>query len=313
MGDRTVDVISVSTIEDLTKLYIDGVFGRDNWIVLGGGSNTIFVTEAIEKVIQLNLKSISTNGTRITSQAGVIWDDLVQYTVMHGMWGIENLALIPGTVGAAPIQNIGAYGTELANTLISVTYFDTHNGKLVTITSNQCKLGYRDSIFKHELKGRAIIIECCLELSNIPIPRLDYHGVQDALHNQEPTLDAIYNAICSIRRTKLADPKVTPNCGSFFKNPVISTDLAEQLRQEYPSIPLYSFQDNYKTSAAWCIDQLDLKGYKLGGVQVLYSQPLVLTNTGNASTDDLISMIQHIQRSVFAKYGISLESEVNLV
>jgi UDP-N-acetylmuramate dehydrogenase len=320
MGETPLTLYKPSTVVELQELIQMGVFKSTDCMVQGEGSNTIFVDTKITTIVRYSskeIKKITETDTDIlyTVGAGLNWDEFVRFAVSQGLWGIENLALIPGTVGASPVQNIGAYGSELKDTLESVEYIDLVSGEQKILKALECKLGYRNSIFKQELKNKTCIVSVTFRLSKIPKPNIGYKDVEKYMadHNLQPTLSTIYDAICSIRKSKLADPLITPNCGSFFKNPVINLEKKNKLIVKYPTSPIYPYQHHFKISAAWCIDQCGLKGYTLGGVRVLESQPLVLTNYNNATPKELLETIDHIKVTVHSRFGILLEEEVNLV
>lgn len=316
IGEGLTTVHIAENKDDLVQLFQAGFFHKP-FVLIGGGSNTIFVNNHPTLLQYTNADCIEiTQGdsVQLTIGAGMSWHSLVEYTVKKGLWGLENLALIPGTVGASPVQNIGAYGTELSHTLSEVEYFDYTTGSFHILSKDECRFGYRDSVFKHELKNKAIITNITLRLSSRPQPILTYPTLADYLQNvPQPNQKNIFDAVIAIRSSKLPDPKTTPNCGSFFKNPVITKQKADALLAQYASLPLYNFGSQYKTSAAWLIDQAALKGYTYNGITVHHQQPLVLVNSGNASPEALLTMKEHIVTTVYQKFGITLETEVNLL
>lgn len=313
----TTEVYEAETPQDLEQLYNEKFF-ENSWILLGGGSNTVFQSVP-QRVLKINfntltVKEFNKEYVLVCVGAGYNWHQLVTLTVEKGWWGLENLALIPGTTGAAPVQNIGAYGQEVRNTIDSVVYFSIETGELITLTSEQCQFEYRDSIFKHALKNKAIIVEVIFRLSLQPTPILTYPALQEKLSIlHQVTQKDIFDTVVAIRSQKLADPAVQPNCGSFFKNPIINKKTALQLKEAYPDIPLHMHGDHFKTSAAWLIDNAGLKGIERNGIRIHDKQPLVLINTGSATPEALESMVQLIQETVEKRFQIQLEREVNIV
>ena len=250
------------------------------------------------------------------ADAGVEWDDLVEWAVERGLWGIENLSLIPGKAGAAPVQNIGAYGCEAKDVIERVHMFCTDNRSAMVIDAGHCCFGYRESIFKHELRGRVIITAVDIRLSHTPRPRLGYGDVEREVEARGGvTLRNIREAICAIRRAKLPDPKVTGNAGSFFKNPVVDECVARQLQAQWPDMPVYpaaGCAGRVKLAAGWLIDKAGLKGYKCGRVGVHERQALVLVNLGGATGGEVIDFAHTVQMRVHEKFGIEIDTEVNI-
>jgi UDP-N-acetylmuramate dehydrogenase len=297
--------------------------------VLGGGSNLLFNGDFPGLVIHINTRGIAVvsedeNTILITAQAGEPWDPFVEYTIRQGWSGLEQLSLIPGTVGAAPIQNIGAYGCEAKETIESVHYVDIKKGSHHTLSNSECQFGYRDSIFKGELKGRFMITEVTFRLKKIdhlppvPVHQLHYKDLVHELLSQNitfPTPQEIRDAVVTIRRAKLPDPSILGNAGSFFKNPVIPMERAEGLKERFPQMPLYAdtIPGMGKVSAAWLIDQCGWKGFRDGDAGVHDRQPLVLVNYGNATAEELLDLAGKIRQSVLEKFGIQLEMEVGVV
>ena len=252
----------------------------------------------------------------LRADAGVEWDDLVEWAVERGLWGIENLSLIPGKAGAAPVQNIGAYGCEAKDVIERVHMFCTDNRSAMVIDAGHCCFGYRESIFKHELRGRVIITAVDIRLSRTPRPRLGYGDVEREVEARGGvTLRNIREAICAIRRAKLPDPKVTGNAGSFFKNPVVDECVARQLQAQWPDMPVYpaaGCAGKVKLAAGWLIDKTGLKGYKRGRVGVHERQALVLVNLGGATGGEVIDFAHTVQMRVHEKFGIEIDTEVNI-
>lgn len=289
--------------------------------ILGGGSN-ILLTKDVDSLILhsciegMKTKNISST-TIVTVNGGVEWHSLVKYCVENSLGGIENLALIPGFVGAAPIQNIGAYGVEIADVLESVTLLDLDSLELYTLTNSECKFGYRDSIFKRSLAGKVLIVSVSLRLTNTNHQiNYSYKDVALELELQSvttPTISDIFSAVVSVRKRKLPDPNVLGNAGSFFKNPVISKSLLEEIQQYFPSIPSYKYDDeNVKVAAAFLIEKVGMKGYRSNDVGTHIHQPLVLVNYGNGTGGEVLELAHTIIEKVKSTFGIILQTEVNI-
>ncbi len=289
--------------------------------ILGGGSN-ILLTQPVAGLVLLNrLKGIEQlredeHAVWLEVQSGEVWHDLVLYALDHNLSGIENLALIPGTVGAAPIQNIGAYGVEACETIESVTGWHWDEQCFITLTNEQCRFGYRDSIFKHELKGKIFITSVTFRLRKQPDFRISYGAIAQELEKMkivDLSARTIANAVIAIRRSKLPDPAVTGNAGSFFKNPVVSAALFRTLREQYPAMPSYPVSDTtVKVPAGWLIETAGWKGYRNGDVGVHEKQALVLANYGRAGGNDIRRLSEDIISSVQERFGIMLEREVQI-
>ncbi|HET8572319.1 MAG TPA: UDP-N-acetylmuramate dehydrogenase [Edaphocola sp.] len=318
---RNASAMSLITHEDqLAELpgheeYQQGI------LVLGGGSNFLFTTDVREWVIRNNIK-----GKRIIDEdkdfvwveagGGEVWHNFVLYTVQSGFGGLENLSLIPGKVGAAPVQNIGAYGAEIKDTLFRVKAWDLQQ-KCFRIFSNiDCRLGYRDSIFKNQYKGRFMITSVIFQLRKKPVFNIEYGGIRKELEVmglKELSLKAVSDAVTRIRRSKLPDPAVVGNAGSFFKNPVISSDRFGRLESRFPEIPFYETgAGQYKIPAAWLIEQCGWKGFRDGNIGVHPRQALVLVNYGGGNGKSIYDLSQKIILSVSEKFGILLEREVQV-
>lgn len=300
------------------------IFGKlapERWMVLSGGNNILFTKDYDGTLLTpcgRDIEIRSDDGTEVTVdvEAGVEWDDLVAWAVDNGLWGIENLSLIPGKVGAAPVQNIGAYGAEAKDTIGSVTMYFPEQGNFVTLAAEHCAFGYRESVFKHTLRGRVIITSVEFRLSRTPHPNLGYGDVvREVEARGGATLRNIRDAICSIRRAKLPDPAVTGNAGSFFKNPVVDIAVAERLQAEYPGMPMYPVAESgkVKLAAGWLIDKAGMKGHREGHVGVHDRQALVLINTGGATGAEVIEFAHKVQRRVHEKFCIEIDTEVNII
>ncbi len=301
--------------------------------VMGGGSNLLFTGDFPGTVVHLGSSSIETVGedpsegtVTVKASAGVVFDDLCAWAAERGLWGLENLSLIPGEVGASAVQNIGAYGVEAKDVILSVHVFDRETSSFEDIGCSLCGYGYRASNFKTVWKGRYVVTGVTFTLSSIPCPKLDYGGVRKAVaqrYGEDCTLtpSMVRDTVISIRREKLPDPKETGSAGSFFCNPVISREHFHRIEKEAKSdngedysVPHYEVGDMVKVPAAWMIDQCGFKGKTLGGAQVYPKQPLVIVNaTGEASPSEIIALEKEVIERVKAKYGIELHPEVEHV
>jgi UDP-N-acetylmuramate dehydrogenase len=281
----------------------------------------VLLTSAIKGTVILNrIKGITVvkedaNETWLRAGAGEVWHDLVLHAIGNNLGGIENLALIPGTVGAAPIQNIGAYGVEVKDTITEVECWHWEEKKLVTFSNEDCRFGYRDSVFKHSLKGKVVVTAVTFRLSKQPVLHIDYGAIRDELKAMElePSVQSIAQAVINIRRSKLPDPAVIGNAGSFFKNPTISRDAFAGLQARYPAIPSFPASEGLvKIPAGWLIEQCGWKGYRSGNAGVHAKQALVLVNYGNATGREIWGLSDAVLHSVNETFGIELEREVQV-
>jgi UDP-N-acetylmuramate dehydrogenase len=253
------------------------------------------------------------DSTVLIASAGEVWDDMVAESVTRNLWGIENLSLIPGTVGAAPFQNIGAYGRELADVFLSLLAYDIQNCDVVELGKEQCRFGYRDSLFKQK-PGRYTILSVKIKLSSVYAPNLSYKPLDSLVGKQGLSPADVRYLVVETRQSKLPDWKEHSNAGSFFKNPVVTTKQGEALRVSYPEIPLHEVPGGYKVPAAWLIEHVaSMKGVNHGDVGTWPMQPLVLVNYGKATADDIDTFAREIRGVIFEKTGIRLEQEVNRV
>lgn len=318
VDQRAARLVEFETAEDLRTFFAAGIPGR--WTVLAGGNNILF-TENYDGVLltpaarQIALVSDDGDEVRLRVDAGVEWDDLVEWAVQRGLWGIENLSLIPGKAGAAPVQNIGAYGCEAKDAIRRVEMYCVETGTVLTLDAAHCGFGYRESVFKHDLKGRVIITAVEIALSHTPRPRLGYGDVEREVEARGgATLRNIREAICSIRRAKLPDPAVLGNAGSFFKNPVVEASVAENLLKAYPDMPHYPAPEGReKLAAGWLIDRAGMKGHRAGNVGVHERQALVIVNHGGATGGEVIAFARTVQARVREKFGIEIDTEVNIL
>ena len=289
-------------------------------LVIGGGSNLLLTRDIDALVLHMASRGrrvLSDDGERIVveAEAGEPWHPFVQWTLAQGYCGLENLSLIPGTVGAAPMQNVGAYGVEIKDVFVGLTALDRETGELRDFGLAECAFGYRDSLFKRN-PGRWLILRVRFALSRTLQAHLDYGPVRQRLAEQgvtEPTAQAISEAICSIRREKLPDPAELGNAGSFFKNPVVSVELVERIRAQYPGVVAYPQADGQvKLAAGWLIEQAGWKGHREGDAGVHRLQSLVLVNYGQASGAQMHALARRIQADILERFGVELEMEPNL-
>lgn len=313
-------LIHYQTENELVELIQSGVLQHEKVLHIGGGSNLLFLNDYDGIILHSELNFISVKNETdehilIEVGAGVIWDDFVAYAVEKGWGGIENLSLIPGEVGASAIQNIGAYGVEVCDTITEVHTINLLSGEKRIFSTNECKYDYRESIFKKSLKGQFAITSVLFELSKKPNYKLDYqHLEEQVLKNGALSLQNIRQTIIAVRESKLPDPKVAGNAGSFFMNPVISRTQFEQIHSNYPEIPHYFINpETEKIPAAWLIDQCGWKGKTVGKAGVHDKQALVLVNRGGATGFEIAHLASLIQQSVNEKFGIELTAEVNFI
>lgn len=312
------DVVYVAALKELVEALL---YARKETLkvhVIGEGTNTFFGTNISGILfIKMGIKGISYeekgNTFFITAYAGEAWDDIVAFSVHKNLWGIENLSCIPGSVGAAPVQNIGAYGIELSNTLVFVSAIDMQTFDIVEISKDACSFGYRDSLFK-QYPDRYVIISITLALSLAPKPVLTYKPLDTLKEKQNITTQEVRNLVEVIRKSKLPDYHIFPNVGSFFKNPKVMKREGEVLRATFPEIPLIEVEGGYKIPAAWLIEHIaEAKGIRDGDIGTWPNQPLVIVNYGNASAEDLVIFSKGIVDVIRAKTGIVMEREVNYI
>ncbi|HBX66964.1 MAG: UDP-N-acetylenolpyruvoylglucosamine reductase [Balneola sp.] len=313
--------VSVSSTEELRSVIADSELKNLDKFVLGGGSNVLFVDDFDGLIIQMDMKGknvVEENADSILLKigAGENWHELVMYCVEKGWGGIENLSLIPGSVGAAPIQNIGAYGVELEEVFEELTAVQVETGEERIFSKAECAFGYRDSIFKNKEKGNYIITHLTLRLQKSPSVNTSYRALSEKLAEEgitNPGIQDISKAVIEIRQSKLPDPAEIGNTGSFFKNPVLPKSEFEELQKNHPDIPHYPSGEDVKVPAAWLIDQCGWKGKRFGDAGVHKMQALVIVNYGNATGNDIWSLATRIQKSVKETFGVALTPEVNIV
>lgn len=308
---------AVTQVSDLLSITRSSAYQGLPFLVLGEGSNVLF-TDDFDGVVILNqLKGIDIqeddSAWHLHVAAGESWHELVTFTLEQGMAGMENLALIPGCCGSAPIQNIGAYGVEFEQLCAYVDVLQLSSGASQRLSKDECQFGYRDSIFKHQYQHDYVITAVGLRLPKQWKP-VAHYGELAKLTGDKLTPMAIFTMVCDMRKRKLPDPKQEGNAGSFFKNPLISASQAERLLVDFPHAPLYlQHSGEYKVAAGWLIDQCGLKGYQIGQARVHPHQALVLVNTGNACAHDVLCLAQHVRQSVFARFSVWLDPEVRFI
>jgi UDP-N-acetylmuramate dehydrogenase len=312
--DATTPVIYYPKNEQELQLLASVTRGR--FYILGEGSNTLFVEDIMPVIIKPEFLGIIVHETKdfyeVNAACGENWHDLVCFCINQGINGLENLALIPGSVGAAPVQNIGAYGVEVADFIERVTWFDFTDNKAQQFTKTQCQFDYRNSVFKLDLKNKGIITDITLRFTKNWQAKLSYQGLNGL--PKDCSAKDIMQAVIKIRNSKLPDPKIIPNAGSFFKNPVISAEQFLLLQRNHPEIPHYP-QDNgkVKLAAGWLIEKSALKGFQMNGAAVHDKQALVLTNFDSARGSDIKSLAIYIQKTVFERFAIYLQPEVRML
>jgi UDP-N-acetylmuramate dehydrogenase len=312
----------VRSEEQLKKILSSHEFHSVKKLIIGGGSNILLTNNFDGIVLKISIPDIEIifedeNYAFVKAGAGVIWHDLVLYCVERNLGGIENLSLIPGTVGAAPIQNIGAYGQELKDVFENLEGISIENQNKKIFHKNECRFGYRDSIFKQGLKNKFIITTVTLKLSKNPKVNIDYGNVKDELKNSgitSPGIKEVSEIICRIRLNKLPDPAKIGNAGSFFKNPEIMAEKFSSLKKEFPNIIGYSLGDGkVKVPAGWLIENCGWKGKVVGNTGAHAKQALVLVNYGNATGEEILNLSSEIKKSVMEKFKIELNEEVNII
>lgn len=310
--------VNLASDEALIQALVQARALNQPIMVLGGGSN-IVLRENFPGVVM----HLCSKGKRVLEEthdfvvleveAGESWSELVEYTLGQGFYGLENLSLIPGTVGAAPIQNIGAYGVELKDVFTELKAINIASGLPVTFTADSCQFGYRDSVFKQKLKDQYIITRVCFKLTKNPQVNLTYPALQQYFKDADVTTLSplqVSEAVISIRQSKLPDPKVIPNAGSFFKNPIVSLASCQQLRTSFPAMVAYPIDEHWvKLAAGWLIDNAGWRGREFAGARMHSEQALVLTNPNKLAGDHLLALAQEVVQSVQQKFGVTLEME----
>ena len=310
--------IAVHSVEELAALYRDQVLATMPRLILGAGSNILFMRDFPGLVLHMCMKGKSTsfddkNQILVTAAAGENWHEFVLWTLDNGWGGLENLSFIPGTVGAAPIQNIGAYGAEVKNFIHSLRVFDFCTGQILHFTNSDCQFAYRDSFFRQQGTNRYVIVDVTFALARMWLPNLSFGEVADVLASQgitTPSPREIAQAITAIRERKLPNPAHIGNAGSFFKNPTVSELFFLELKTIHPDMPGFRQADgSFRIAAGWLIDQCGWRGRTTGNAGVYEHQALVLVNSGGARPDEIIAMAKAIRQDVWDRFGIWLEAE----
>ncbi|MCX7880001.1 MAG: UDP-N-acetylmuramate dehydrogenase [Ignavibacteria bacterium] len=314
--------VEINNEQQIHSLLESEVSKKNKKFILGEGSNVLFIEDFEGIVIRLtnNNVQVISNGkweASLLVGAGVSWAELVQQTLKRGFFGLENLAQIPGSVGGAIVQNIGAYGVEIEEFVTEVRGFNIEKWSYEKLERKECRFGYRSSIFKTELKDKFIISSVVLKLSKIPKPNLSHDELKKKVKVFpffRPTPKKIYTAVCNLRSSKLPDPSVLPNCGSFFKNPVIDEEEFLRIKENNSNIPYYRTKNGkYKIPAGWLIEQLGWKGKRIGKVGTYEHHSLVIVNYGTSSGKEILDFARMLRNEVFAKFKILLENEVVIV
>jgi len=320
--------VEVKNEEDLKDLFNSVEFKNNEKLFLGGGSNILFTKDFDGIVILNKLKGIeilreNNEEVLLKAMGGELWNDFVNFAVINNYWGVENLSLIPGSVGATPVQNIGAYGVEVKDIIENVEAYDINTGEKSIFNNKECEFGYRDSVFKNKLKDKYFISAVIFKLSKIPNLNIEYKILKDYLEKNKIKVKSskdISNAIAEIRKSKLPDPRILSNAGSFFKNVYVDNKKLEKLKEKYPDISFFEEDGRIKIPAGWLIEQCgprqggaSWKGYRQGNVGVHDKQALVLVNYDGATGKEILDLANQIINSVFEKFGVRLVSEVNIV
>lgn len=314
--------VTVKTVEEVQVLCTAFNLAERKKLVLGGGSNLLLTQDFDGMAVQIDLKGMDKireddDFVWIKAMSGEAWHNLVMFSVNNAWYGLENLSLIPGCVGAAPMQNIGAYGAEIKDTFEELFAVEIESGKLVKFTNAECKFGYRESIFKNEVKDKYIIVSVTFKLQKQGKLNVQYGAIQETLQAKgivSPSIKEVSDAVIAIRSAKLPDPKVLGNSGSFFKNPEINASEYELLKAKYPTIPGYPLPNNLvKVPAGWLIEYCGFKGKRIGNTGAHKDQALVLVNYGEATGNEIYAMAMLIQETVKNTFGIHISPEVNII
>lgn len=318
--------VQINSVEELQEVLRSKQWQNTPKLIVGGGSNLLFTRHFDGLVIKMSIQGIEVveeneESVWVRSGAGENWHELVMYCIEHGWGGVENLSLIPGTVGAAPMQNIGAYGVEIKDVFESLEAINSTTGDLRVFTGEECKFGYRESVFKNIYKGQYIITSVVFKLSKKPVINTSYGAIESTLIQRlgedalkQANIRDVSEAVMHIRRSKLPDPSLIGNAGSFFKNPIITQAQFEKLKQTHQSVPNYPLSDQeVKIPAGWLIEQAGWKGKRFGSVGVHEQQALVLVNHGGATGESVKKLALDIQASVKEKFGVEIEPEVNMI
>ena len=312
----------INSIEDFKTLVGENIYQQNQKLILGGGSNILFTKDYHGLVIKNNLKGISIvkdekEYALVEVAAGEVWHDLVLWSIEQGLNGLENLSLIPGCVGASPMQNIGAYGVEIKDVFESLEAYTMDKAEPKIFYKKDCEFGYRESVFKNKFKNKFLITSVTFHLSKVEKANTSYGAINTELKQMgvlNPKASDISNAVIKIRQSKLPDPKITGNAGSFFKNPEVSSEFHHQLKIKFENLVSYALPNgNYKLAAGWLIEHCGLKGFELNGAAVHQLQALVLINKNNANGQSVLDLSTVVMKKVDDLFGVELEREVNIV
>ena len=318
---KAKEFVAAHTVKELSTILLENK--NKTKFILGGGSNMLLTKDIDALVIHIDLKgkkiiSEDSDFVWVESNAGENWHEFVLWTIDQNFGGLENMSLIPGNVGTTPVQNIGAYGTEIKDTIISCDAINIETQEMKTFTKEDCHFGYRESVFKHDVKDQFIITSVLFKLtkSNHKI-NISYGDITKELeknHISTPTLKDVSNAVIAIRQSKLPDPKVLGNSGSFFKNPIITKSEYDTIHAAHPEMPHYVISETQvKVPAGWLIEKAGFKGKRFGDAGIHKNQALVLVNYGNATGQEILNVSKDIQATVFKEFGIAIEAEVNVI
>jgi len=306
---------------DFLELVKTDIYKSNQKLILGGGSNILFTKDFEGIVIKNNLKGINIISETeeeviVKANAGEVWHEFVMWCLDKNYYGLENLSLIPGCVGASPMQNIGAYGVEIKDVFYGLEAIDIESGDKRSFNLKECNFGYRESVFKHELKNKYLISSVSFKLKKNATVNTSYGAINDELIKMnitKPTIADVSQAVINIRQSKLPDPKITGNAGSFFKNPEVAKDHYLNLKSKFDNLVAYALPNgNYKLAAGWLIEQCGLKGYELNGAAVHTKQALVLINKNNCDGNSVYELSTYVLKKVFDTFGVTLEREVNI-
>lgn len=313
-------LVILESPEDIPLAFHSANFHQEPYFILGGGSNTLFTSDFPGTLFHLSDSQIEHQEKgdyiELVAWAGTSWNDLVQYCMRNDLGGLENLSLIPGTVGAAPVQNIGAYGVELKDSFFGLEAYHINKKEWEWFNLEKCEFGYRNSVFKNQFKGQFIISRVHFRFPKKHTLNTSYGAIQQELNregNYKPTIQDISRVVSKIRQEKLPDPGTIGNAGSFFKNPVVSSSTLERIQREYPDIVHYPYLGEFKLAAGWMIEKSGWKGKSIGSVGTWKNQALVIVNLGGAKGQEILSFAEEIVKTVYAQFQVRLEMEVNIL
>ncbi len=313
---------SINDVKDIQAIFQDKEFADKKFMILGGGSNVLFIHDFDGLILRNELRGIhivneDENCVWVRVASGEVWHELVLWSIDRNLGGIENLSLIPGSVGAGPMQNIGAYGVELKDVFYELDAMNLKTFEMKTFSKVDCKFGYRESVFKHELKDQYFISSVTFQLNKNPILNISYGAISQELikmNVENPSVKNVSDAVIHIRKSKLPDPKILGNSGSFFKNPEINIEQFNSLKENFPTIVGYPLANNkMKVAAGWLIEQCGWKGKRMGETGSHKDQSLVLVNYGSATGSEIYALALQIKQSVFEKFRVVIEPEVNII